>query len=104
MTTVFPFGAARCIDCKAPVAIVRRTVAYWCAGHGRVCTFESMATHVVEDDGTTHICTLTGEHAFGKMDAQEAPRSSGVSEALSCHGDSGPAPRPAARSRVASEV
>lgn len=30
MSTVFPFGAARCIDCKAPVAIVRRTVEFAC--------------------------------------------------------------------------
>ena len=29
--TVLPFGAARCIDCKAPVAIVRRTVEIRCS-------------------------------------------------------------------------
>jgi hypothetical protein len=29
--TILPFGAARCIDCKAPVAIVRRTVEVPCA-------------------------------------------------------------------------
>lgn len=44
------------------------------------------------------------ERPFGRMVAEEAPRSSGASQRIQCHGGSGPATRPAARSRVASEV
>jgi hypothetical protein len=46
----------RCHDCKATVSVVRRKVAYWCSGHGRVCNSVGLAPTLVEADGTAHLC------------------------------------------------
>lgn len=73
--TIIPLGAARCIDCKAPVAIVRRTVEVpcWNCGeqgcetyHGpRTNQNHASHTHTIPDvgpfttvdaDGTRHEC------------------------------------------------
>ena len=73
MSTVFPFGAARCIDCKAPVAIVRRTVEVGCSGPDCLCLDDAYPelpdcppshTHAVPDclyvvvdaEGERHLC------------------------------------------------
>jgi hypothetical protein len=73
--TIIPFAAARCIDCKAPVAIVRRTVEVPCFVCGYCedtadASLESCHTHaipdvgpptLVDEDGIRHECaTLTG--------------------------------------------
>jgi len=54
-------GPCPCRDCGTTVWVVRRTIAFVCKAHGprsRVCTSESMALTVVEDDGTTHQCPV----------------------------------------------
>ena len=69
MSTVFPFGAARCIDCKAPVAIVRRAVEQPCGGcdlglPGCEHPDDPAHTHavpdcvyvVVDSEGERHLC------------------------------------------------
>jgi hypothetical protein len=78
--TIIPFAAAVCHDCKAPVAIVRRTVEVpcesdevrECRGHGAKLGINPCLCHthaipdvgpptLVEEDGIRHECaTLTG--------------------------------------------
>jgi hypothetical protein len=70
--TIIPFAAARCIDCKAPVAIVRRTVEVPCESCARTdCTMPGHVHYhaipdvgpptLVDEDGIRHECaTLTG--------------------------------------------
>lgn len=49
-------GPLPCHDCGATVHVVRRTIVFLCPSHARLCTTESHAPTVVEDDGTTHLC------------------------------------------------
>lgn len=63
--TIIPFGAARCIDCKAPVAIVRRTVEVPCTrcDHNMVwcCTRVPDHTHAIPDIGPATVVDEQGE-------------------------------------------
>jgi hypothetical protein len=69
--TITPFAAAVCIDCRAPVAIVRRTVEVPCNACDSMCLLDHVDhTHaipdvgpptLVDEDGIRHECaTLTG--------------------------------------------
>jgi hypothetical protein len=71
--TIIPFAAAVCIDCRAPVAIVRRTVEVPCQDCSRTSPCPQKGhTHyhaipdvgpptLVDEDGIRHECaTLTG--------------------------------------------
>jgi hypothetical protein len=70
--TIIPFAAAVCIDCKAPVAIVRRTVEVPCepeclCGAAQPVPCAPEHSHAiplvgpVDEDGIRHECaTLTG--------------------------------------------
>ena len=60
MTTLV--GPMTCIACRAPVWIVRRTIVFLCASHSRLCTTESNAPTVADEDGATHLCQPK-EHA-----------------------------------------
>lgn len=60
MSTILPIGTTVCQACRAPVAVVRRTVAYWCSAHGRVCTTTSMTLTVVDPSGSLHLCDENG--------------------------------------------
>lgn len=67
-------GPAPCHDCATPVWVAYRTIAFYCAAHGRVCSTESIRPSVIEDAGTTHMCAspLTGEQTFDKLDGAGA--------------------------------
>jgi hypothetical protein len=62
--TIFPFGAAVCHDCKAPVAIVRRTAEMVCDYCDGCDVFHDDNTHshilrivsVVDQEGIRHEC------------------------------------------------
>jgi hypothetical protein len=66
--TILPFGLSICIECKAPVAIVRRTVELpcrWCSFHTTDnCQCAKDHTHavpdclwtVVDEQGERHEC------------------------------------------------
>lgn len=67
-------GPAPCRDCRTTVWVAYRTIAFYCASHGRVCNTESIRPSVIEDDGSTHLCgsLLTGEHPFDIIDGAGA--------------------------------
>jgi hypothetical protein len=68
--TIIPFAAARCIDCRAPVAIVRRTVEVPCGAccqteHGHCSGPDHSHTlpdigpfTVVDEAGERHECAF----------------------------------------------
>lgn len=58
--TIIPFAAAICIDCRAPVAIVRRTVEVPCDAS---CGFDGCEchTHPVPDVGPFTLVDAEGE-------------------------------------------
>jgi len=64
--TIIPFGAARCIDCKAPVAIVKRTAEVPCGSCGPDCDPEWCMrdpdhTHAIPDIGPATVVDEAGE-------------------------------------------
>jgi len=79
--TIIPFAAARCIDCKAPVAIVRRTVEVPCGPleplpcgceakvHGHAIPDVGPPT-LVDEDGIRHECVDTVAYDAGIEEAR----------------------------------
>jgi hypothetical protein len=94
--TIIPFAAAVCIDCRAPVAIVRRTVEVPCRGCDACvspCDCGNVHAHaipdvgpptLVDEDGIRHECAMRraiqadrmGMPAYGDaiLDSTHAPR------------------------------
>lgn len=71
MSTVFPFGAAICHDCRTPVAVVRRAVVVPCGGcdlglkgcihwddPAHVHEVPDVAWTLVDAEGERHLCPV----------------------------------------------